>query len=151
MGGVCNCIAIKHYLLKFLIMFIKLFAIALPVFFLIDMVWLGLIAPGFYREQIGALMKTNINWTAAIIFYLIFIVGLIVFVIAPAIEKNSWQHALLLGALFGLVCYATYDLTNLAVAKDWPLLVTVVDLIWGSVLAASVSTVTFFIATKLWV
>lgn len=130
-------------------MFIKLFAIALPVFFVIDMTWLGVVAKNFYREQIGALMKPDVNWTAAIIFYLIFITGLIVFVIAPAVEKGSWMHALFFGALFGLVCYATYDLTNLAVAKDWPLLVTIVDLAWGAVLASSVSIVTYFIATKM--
>jgi uncharacterized membrane protein len=130
-------------------MFIKLYGIALPVFFVIDMVWLGLVAKGFYARQIGALLKPDVNWVAAIVFYLLFIVGLVVFVIAPAMEKGSWSHALLFGALFGLVCYATYDLTNLAVTKDWPLLVTVVDLAWGGVLAASVSTVTYFIAHKL--
>jgi uncharacterized membrane protein len=130
-------------------MFIKLYAIALPVFFVIDMIWLGLIAKNFYRAQIGALMKSDVNWLAAIIFYLIFIAGLVVFVISPAIEKNSWIHALLLGALFGLVCYATYDLTNLAVAKNWPVLVTIVDLAWGAFLAASVSTITYFIASKI--
>lgn len=130
-------------------MFLKLYGIALPVFFAIDMVWLGLIAKNFYRAQIGMLMKGDVNWLAAIIFYLIFIVGLVVFVIQPAVEKGSWTHALLFGALFGLVCYATYDLTNLAVAKNWPLLVTFVDLAWGAVLAASVSTVTYILATKL--
>ncbi len=130
-------------------MFIKLYAIALPVFFAIDMIWLGIIAKNFYRAQIGTLMKLDVNWTAAIIFYLIFIVGLIVFVITPAMEKGSWIQALLFGALFGFVCYATYDLTNLAVAKDWPLLVTIVDLVWGAVLASSVSVVTYFIASKI--
>jgi uncharacterized membrane protein len=130
-------------------MFIKLYAIALPVFFVIDMIWLGLVAKDFYRLQIGSLMKSNVNWTAAIIFYLIFITGLVVFVISPAVEKNSWIQALLFGALFGFVCYATYDLTNLAVTKDWPLLVTIVDLIWGAVLAASVSIITYFIANKI--
>ena len=130
-------------------MFIKLYAIALPIFFAIDMMWLGVVAKNFYRSQIGTLMKSNPNWTAAIIFYLIFIVGLVVFVITPAVEKGSWTHALLFGALFGFVCYATYDLTNLAVAKDWTLLVTVVDLAWGAVLSASVSTITYFIASKL--
>lgn len=130
-------------------MFIKLYAIALPVFFAIDILWIGFVAKGFYARQIGALLKPDVNWVAAIVFYLLFIVGLVVFVIAPAMEKGSWSHALLFGALFGLVCYATYDLTNLAVTKDWPLLVTVVDLAWGGVLAASVSTVTYFIAHKL--
>lgn len=129
-------------------MFAKLYLIALPVFFLIDMVWLALVAKNFYREQIGFLMKPNINWWAAIIFYLLFIAGLIIFVISPAISKHSWLHALLYGALFGLITYATYDLTNLATLKDWPLLVTIVDLIWGCVLAASVSAITYFIADK---
>jgi uncharacterized membrane protein len=130
-------------------MFLKLYAIALPVFFAIDMLWLGFIAKNFYRAQIGGLMKTDVNWIAAIIFYLIFIAGLVVFVISPAMEKGSWAQALLLGALFGLVCYATYDLTNLAVAKDWPVLVTIVDLIWGAFLASSVSIITYLIATKI--
>ena len=129
-------------------MFLKLYIIALPVFFAIDMIWLGLVAKNFYAKQIGALMKPNVNWAAVIIFYLIFIAGLVVFVITPTMEKGSWLHALASGALFGLVCYATYDLTNLAVAKDWPLLVTVVDLIWGAVLAASVSIITYILATK---
>jgi uncharacterized membrane protein len=78
----------------------------------------------------------------------LFIAGLVVFVITPAVEKGSWTQACLLGAFFGLVCYATYDLTNLAVAKDWPLLITVVDLAWGALLAASVSTITYLIAYK---
>lgn len=129
-------------------MFAKLFAIALPVFFAIDMIWLGLVAKNFYREQIGSLLKQDVNWAAAVIFYMVFIAGLVTFVIAPAMEKHSWTHALLYGAFFGFVCYATYDLTNLSVAKDWPLAITVVDLIWGTVLAASVSTATYFIAVS---
>jgi uncharacterized membrane protein len=130
-------------------MFIKLYAIALPVFFAIDMIWLGLVAKDFYRSQVGFLMKPDINWTAAIIFYLLFIVGLVLFVITPAIEKGSWTHAVVFGALFGLITYATYDLTNLATLRDWPLVVTIVDLGWGAVLAASVSTVTYFVARRL--
>ncbi len=130
-------------------MFIKLYVIALPVFLAIDMVWLGLVAKNFYKSQIGFLMKPNINWMAAIIFYLLFIVGLVLFVIAPAVEKVSWMHALLFGALFGLITYATYDLTNLATLKDWPLLVTIVDLMWGTMLGALVSVITYFIASKI--
>jgi uncharacterized membrane protein len=126
-------------------MYLKLYAITLPIFFAIDMVWLGFVVKNFYRDQIGFLMKSQINWTAAVSFYLLFVVGLVFFVIAPALEKNSWMHALLFGALFGLVTYATYDLSNLATLKDWPLLVTIVDLAWGAVLAAAVSTVTYFI------
>ena len=131
-------------------MFIKLFIIALPVFFVIDMIWLVLVAKNFYREQIGFLMAPDIKWYAAIIFYLLFIAGIITFVISPAIEKSSWTHALLYGAFFGLVTYATYDLTNLSTLKNWPILVTIVDLIWGMVLSASVSVITYLIAVKLW-
>ena len=130
-------------------MFIKLYAIALPVFFGIDMIWLGFVAKNFYHSQIGFLMKSNINWMAAILFYLLFIIGLVLFVITPAIEKGSWVQALLYGALFGFITYATYDLTNLATLKDWPLLVTVVDLAWGALVASSVSIVTYFIASKI--
>ena len=130
-------------------MFLKLYAIALPVFFAIDMTWIGVVAKGFYAKQIGLLLKPEVNWLAAIIFYLLFILGLVFFVIMPAIEKGSWTYALAFGALFGLICYATYDLTNLAVAKDWPLMVTIVDLAWGAVLASSVSVITYFIANKI--
>lgn len=130
-------------------MFIKLFLIALPVFFVIDMLWLVLVAKKFYQEQIGFLMKPDINWPAAIIFYLLFISGLVIFVISPAFEKHSWIHAILFGGLFGLITYATYDLTNLATLKDWPLLVTVVDLIWWTVLASSISLITYLIANKI--
>ena len=129
-------------------MFIKLFLIALPVFVVIDMIWLVLVAKNFYQEHIGFLMRPDINWLAAIIFYLLFILGLITFVISPALDRHSWSHALLYGALFGLITYATYDLTNLATIKDWPLIVTIVDLIWGTVLASSVSVITYFIADR---
>ena len=128
--------------------FIKIYLITLPVFFAIDMIWLGLIARNFYRENLGHLLKENVNWTAAIIFYLMFIAGMIIFVISPALEKNSWMHALIYGALFGLITYATYDLTNLATLKDWSLTVAIVDMIWGMILSASVSTISYFISAK---
>jgi uncharacterized membrane protein len=127
----------------------KLYLIALPVFLAIDLLWLGVVAKGFYRRQVGSLMRDGVNWPAALAFYLLFILGLVVFVVTPAVDDGSWVRALLFGALFGLIAYATYDLTNLATLRDWPLLVTVVDLIWGAVLAAAVSVVTYAAATKL--
>jgi uncharacterized membrane protein len=129
-------------------MYIKLYLVALPIFFALDMTWLGLIATSFYRSQIGSLMKTDINWTAAIVFYLLFLVGLVVFAISPAVEKGSWESALVLGAFFGFITYATYDLTNLATLKDWPLVVSLADMAWGTVLAAAVSTATYLIAMR---
>lgn len=130
-------------------MFVKLYLIALPVFFAVDMLWLGLVAKGFYQKQIGFLMKPDVNWLAAIIFYLLFIAGLVVFVVQPAFEKKLLSEILFKGILFGLVTYATYDLTNLATVKNWPLMVTVVDLVWGMTLSTSVSAISYFIATKL--
>lgn len=127
----------------------KLYLIALPVFFAIDMVWLGLVAKGFYRRQIGFLMRDGFNWPAAVAFYLLFVLGLVVFVIAPAIDRDSWMRALGYGALFGLITYATYDLTNLATVRDWPLLLTTVDLAWGATLAAAVSVATYGIADRI--
>lgn len=127
----------------------KLYLITLPIFFAIDMIWLVFVAKNFYAKHIGFLMKADVNWIAALAFYLLFIVGLVLFVISPALEKSSWTYALLYGALFGLITYATYDLTNLATIKDWPLLVTIVDLIWGTTLSALVSVATYFVALKI--
>jgi uncharacterized membrane protein len=131
-----------------IVQFIKIYLITLPIFFAIDLIWLGFIAKNFYREHIGKLLADNVNWTAAIVFYLMFIGGLVVFVISPAIEKSSWTYALIYGAMFGLITYATYDLTNLATLKDWSLTVVIVDMIWGMILSASVSTISYFISTK---
>lgn len=130
-------------------MFLKLYFIALPVFLGIDALWLGFIAKDLYSKHLGYLMTKTPNWLAAIIFYLLFVVGLVFFVLTPAIDKKSRMFALLAGSLFGLISYATYDLTNLATVKDWPVLITVIDLIWGTFLSASVSLVSFWIATKI--
>ena len=130
-------------------LFLKLYVIALPVFFLIDIIWLGFIAKNFYKSQIGFLMKSDVNWVAAIIFYLLFLVGVVIFVIEPAVLKKDLIQALWMGALFGLITYATYDLTNLATLKDWPLKVVLVDMLWGTVLSASVSSITYWVALKI--
>ena len=115
------------------------------VFFAIDILWLGLIAKGLYQKIMGHLLADQVNWTAAIIFYLIFIIGIFVFAIMPSVEKDSFQHALLYGALFGFFTYATYDLTNLATMKDFPLKIVFIDILWGIVLTASVSISGFYI------
>ncbi|MCX6557309.1 MAG: DUF2177 family protein [Candidatus Aminicenantes bacterium] len=128
---------------------ILLYLLTLAVFFLIDMVWLGLVAKNFYRRHLGALLSPTVNWPAAILFYLLFIAGLQLLIIAPALAKGSPLQALWQGALFGLVSYATYDLTNLATLKDWPLLVTLVDLAWGTVLGGSVSFLSAAAASRL--
>jgi uncharacterized membrane protein len=118
---------------------VTLYLITLAVFFVIDMVWLGVVAKGFYRKHLGAMLSPKVNWAAALLFYLLFIVGLVVFVIRPALAQGEPLKALLLGAFFGLISYATYDLSNLATLKDWPVIVTVVDLVWGTALGGLVS------------
>ena len=115
------------------------------VFFAIDMVWLGFIAKNIYRKYLGALLSDTVNWSAAIIFYLIFIVGIFIFVISPAVEKQSVVRAVLLGAIFGFIAYATYDLTNYATLKGFPLNIVFIDLTWGAVLTALVSLAGYYI------
>ena len=127
---------------------LKTYFIALIVFFLIDLFWLVVVARKLYQQELGYIMSEKPNWIVAALFYLIFIAGLVFFVINPAMEKNSWVFALLVGMLFGFITYSTYDLTNLATLKDWPIKITIIDLIWGSSLGGLVSTVTFFIAKK---
>lgn len=122
---------------------LKLYLVTLAAFFAIDMLWLGLIARTFYRKYLGYIMTANVNWLAAIIFYLLFILGILVFVVLPGLESGSLQSTLIRAALFGLITYATYDLTNLATLKDWPLTITLVDLAWGMVLSTAVSYVGF--------
>lgn len=126
----------------------KTFMTALVVFFAIDLVWLGVIASKLYRHYLGFLMADKINWPAALIFYGIFISGLVFFVIEPALARESLRYALGAGAFFGFLTYATYDLTNLATLKDWPLPITLIDLVWGSLLSASVSGITYWLLTK---
>ncbi len=116
-----------------------LYLITLAVFFAIDMLWLGIVARGFYRRQLGFLLSPKVNWAAAFLFYFLFIVGLLVFAVRPAVAAGAPHQALWLGGLLGLICYATYDLTNLATIKDWPVIVTVIDLVWGTVLGGVVS------------
>jgi uncharacterized membrane protein len=127
----------------FMLVFLKLYVIAFVFFFAIDLLWLGIVAKDIYQRYIGHLLKADVNWVAAILFYLLFIGGLVFFVLMPAVDSGSWVKALYLGALFGFITYATYDLTNLATLKDWPIQITIIDLIWGTFLGASVSTLSY--------
>lgn len=128
---------------------VRIYLITVPIFLLIDLVWLGLVARGFYQRHLGYLMRPQVNWTAAIVFYLLFVVGIVLFAVKPALEAQSATRALVYGALFGFFTYATYDLTNLATVRDWPLIVTVVDLIWGTVLCGSVAWLSYLVSNRL--
>ncbi|MEZ5843347.1 MAG: DUF2177 family protein [Hyphomicrobiaceae bacterium] len=118
------------------------------VFLAVDFLWLGYVAYGLYRAQLGSLLAEPFNMTAAVGFYLIYVIGILVFAVAPALKSGQWTDALLYGALFGFFCYATYDMTNLATLKDWPLTITLVDISWGTGLTALSATVGYLVASR---
>lgn len=124
--------------------FLTLYFISVPIFFIVDMIWLGLVAKNFYQSKLGHLLG-EVNWPAAIIFYLVFLVGLTFFATYPSVLAGKISQAILFGALFGFFTYATYDLTNLATLRDWPLSVTLVDMIWGAVLGGAVAGISMFV------
>lgn len=124
------------------------FFIAFTLFMVIDMVWLIFIARSLYQKYLGYLMSSTVNWPAALLFYILFIIGMLFFVIHPALQKDALSYALLAGALFGLVTYATYDLTNLATIRDWPILITVIDLVWGTTVSTLTSGLSFIIIKR---
>jgi uncharacterized membrane protein len=130
--------------------FAKCYLLALVGLLALDGIWLGCVGWPFYRSQIGFLLSESPNWAAAGVFYLLFTAGLVVFVISPSLRGGSVSLAVLRGGFFGLLCYATYDLTNLATVKGWPLLVTVVDLVWGTVLTAAITLFSVWLGRK-WV
>ena len=125
--------------------FMKVYLVAFGVLLVIEGTWLAVIAKDFYQSEIGFIMTDSPKIIPTVLFAVVFIAGLVFFVINPALAKDSWKYALLAGLFFGLVSYSTYDFTNLATLQDWPLKVSVVDLIWGSSMTAMVSTITFFI------
>lgn len=122
---------------------------ALASFVVIDLLWLEVVARSFYRSQLGPLMRADVDWVAAVAFYLVFVVGIVLLVVWPAMERESLGQALLLGAPFGLVTYAAYDLTNLATLEGFPLRMVVVDMIWGTVLCAGISVITYLASTRI--
>ncbi len=126
--------------------FIKTYCLTFVVFLAVDFIWLGLIAKRFYDQYLGHFLREQVNWPAAFLFYLLFVLGIMVFVVLPAFKSNAWTQALLYGMLFGLVTYATFDLTNLALLKGWPTIIVVVDILWGMCLSSAVSTAGYFIS-----
>lgn len=124
------------------------FGITFIVFMGIDLIWLGFVAKNIYSKYLGYLMATKVNWIAALIFYVIFIIGVLYFVIAPTLVDRNLGQLILRAALFGFITYATYDLTNLATVRDWPITITIIDLIWGTTLSTSVSLISYLIITN---
>lgn len=127
---------------------LKTYAASMAVFLVLDLLWLGVVARGFYRDRLGDLLGP-VRWPAAIVFYAIYIAAVLVFAVMPAVERESLARALVLGGFFGFAAYAAYDLTNLATLRDFPVAVAVVDMIWGTLLTASVAASGYLVAVRL--
>lgn len=121
------------------VQFLKLYGVGIAVLLGLDILWLGVVARGFYQRQLGHLMRPDVQVIPAVLFYAIYVAALVVIVVMPALERKSFARAVGFGAFFGLAAYAAYDLTSLALIRDFPVLVGVVDLAWGTFLTASVS------------
>jgi uncharacterized membrane protein len=126
-----------------MLQFLKLYGVGAVVCFGLDLVWLGVVARGFYQRHLGYLMRPEVRWVPGVLFYLIYVAALVVIVVAPAVERQSLLRAVALGAFFGLAAYAAYDLTSLALIRDYPPVAALVDLAWGTTLSAVVSGVVY--------
>ena len=121
--------------------FLKMYAVGVVTCFAVDLVWLGVVAKGFYQRQMGHLMRPDVQWLPAVAFYLVYVAALVVFVAGPAVERQSVGGAIGYGAFFGLAAYAAFDLTGLALLKEFPVAAALTDLAWGAFLSATVSAV----------
>lgn len=127
--------------LKYLVAYLATAA----VFLTVDFVWLTQIATGFYRQRLGDLLLDRPIIGAAVGFYAVYVIGIVVFAVAPALRSESVTTALLYGALFGFFCYATYDLTNFSTLQGWSLTVSAVDIVWGTCLTAGSAAVGYWV------
>lgn len=128
--------------------FIKSYLITFIVFIVLELFWLIVLAKDLYAKELGYIMKSEPNLIPAAVFGLLFVGGLAFFVVNPALSQNSWLYALFAGVFYGLITYATYTLTNFANLEDWPLKVTIIDLLWGMILGGAASTISFFILNR---
>ncbi len=131
-----------------MIQYIIAYIAAGVMFIIFDLVWLGIIGRDLYVSKLGNLMAQDVVIPAAVLFYLMYLTGIVLFAIHPAFLTGSWKTALIWGALFGFFCYATYELTNWAVIRDWPASLVLIDIVWGVVLTGAVAT-TAYLITKL--
>lgn len=128
--------------------YITAYIATLAVFLLCDVAWLGTMAGRLYRPTLGDIMLTDVNFPAAIVFYLVYPLGLVIFAILPALKSGSLGEVMLHGALFGFFTYATYDLTNHATLRNWTTQLTMIDAGWGTLLGAVAATAGFWVTTK---
>ncbi len=128
--------------------YIAAYATGAVTFLVIDMIWLGVVARDLYRREIGALLLERPLYGPAALFYAFYVVGLVVFAVVPALNAGSWTTAALYGALLGLMCYGTYDMTNLATLKNWSTTIAITDMAWGAVLSATAAVAAYLVASR---
>ena len=119
------------------------YALVAATFLVADLLWLGVVAKDYYQASLAPVLADRVNLGAALAFYLIYVLGIVIFAVHPAVESGSWRTALWLGGCLGFVAYATYDLTNLATLRDWPARLAMVDILWGVFVTALSATVGF--------
>lgn len=127
------------------IRYLMLYLLTVPVFFALDLLWLGVVAKNLYRHNLAHLLSPSVNWPAALMFYLVYIAGILLFAVKPGLDARSLARAVQWGALFGFFTYATYDLTNLATIRGWPLKVALADMAWGTLLCTLVGAASFLL------
>lgn len=130
-----------------MVQYLTAYALTAVIFLAIDFAWLSWIARNFYFERLGDLLMERPNLGAAAAFYAVYVIGVVVFSVAPALKADSVAHALIYGALFGFFAYSTYDMTNFAILRNWPLDVSLVDIAWGTALTGTAAT-GGFLATR---
>ena len=119
------------------------------IFFAIDLLWLGIVAKDLYAHHLGGLLKEKVNWWAAVLFYLVYIGGILAFVLVPALQNgNGILWAVMYGAMLGLFAYCTFDLTCLALVRGWPVSIALIDILWGTVLTGTTAGVSLWLAVK---
>lgn len=129
--------------------FLIAYGAATLLFFVLDFIWLAFVARDFFQNNLGFLLREEFQLHIAALFYLTYTVGVVVFAVNPAISAGVWWHALGYGALFGFLAYGTYDFTNLATIKNWPPIVTIIDVSWGTFVTA-LSALAGYFALKYW-
>jgi uncharacterized membrane protein len=126
--------------------YVTAYLATVAVFLTVDLLWLGKFAKTFYRERLAGLLLDRFRFGVAGLFYSLYVIGIVLFAVAPALDAQRWTDALLLGSLFGFFAYGTYDMTNLATLKGWPISITIVDIAWGTFLTGMSATAGFFAA-----
>jgi uncharacterized membrane protein len=125
--------------------YVKLYFFTMPIFFAIDLLWIGVVAKKLYQNNLAHLLSPVVNWPAALLFYFMYIAGIILFAVKPGLDAGTLGKTAIWGALFGFFTYATYDLTNLATLRDWPIKVVIIDILWGIVLCTLVASGSYLI------